>query len=233
MASADGVGRACEVVGGRARGSRAGGCGGGGRAARPRGPAATISAASAGSRSTCSPTRKNVARAPARASASSTAGVPSGCGPSSKVRPDRGRGWSRRRRMPSAERDRRRHGGERRCRPRHPAGERGPGEGRRLISAGPRPGPREAAVGSSREAEVGLTAALREHALQRRAKRGAVRRDFGQPEAAERPVVHADVPAAPAVGDHGEPRTWPRARSGRRWSGRGRRRRRTGRRRGR
>ena len=39
----------------------------------------------AGERSTCSPTRKNVAVAPAAASASSTAGVPSGCGPSSKV----------------------------------------------------------------------------------------------------------------------------------------------------
>ena len=46
------------------------------RRSRPRAP---------GSRSTCSPTRKNVAVAPARSSSPSTAGVPSRCGPSSKV----------------------------------------------------------------------------------------------------------------------------------------------------
>src|SRR3954452_15689400 len=48
-------------------------------------PAAAISAASAGERSTSVPTRKNVALAPRSRRISSTAGVPSGCGPSSKV----------------------------------------------------------------------------------------------------------------------------------------------------
>src|SRR3954469_12940760 len=47
-------------------------------------PAPAISAASAGCRSTCSPTRKNVAVAPRVASASSTAGVPGGGGPPPK-----------------------------------------------------------------------------------------------------------------------------------------------------
>ena len=49
-------------------------------------PAAAISAASVGARSTCSPVRKKVAGAPKRSSTSSTAGVPCGWGPSSKVR---------------------------------------------------------------------------------------------------------------------------------------------------
>ena len=48
-------------------------------------PAATISAASDAFRSTCSPTRKNVAVTPIRPSCSSTAGVPLASGPSSKV----------------------------------------------------------------------------------------------------------------------------------------------------
>ena len=46
-------------------------------------PAAAIDAAIAGKRTTCSPTRKKVARA--SPSASRIAGVPSGCGPSSNV----------------------------------------------------------------------------------------------------------------------------------------------------
>src|SRR5262245_12327437 len=66
-------------------------------------PAATISAATVGWRSTCSPTRKNVARTPAASRTSSVAGVPRGWGPSSKLKAT-APGSGRRSRTPSARR---------------------------------------------------------------------------------------------------------------------------------